>query len=320
MAGTRGRWTSERLSARSVLQPKQVAKALFHPAWIPESLDPSVERLKRVRVIAGAIAAFGVYTFVQGRFDFTEVLENMLTASAVLLFITPLTVGVMLFVWRRTGTVRQLRTPLVNSLKLLLFFIGTVVLTVFLWQLSTSLGMAALLVVGLSAMWLTGVVAYGAVQVSGNFFGSAAVHRCLPPLLATVTTWLMAIPDLVTGDLHGLGFTMGIVFILGAPVAVTAIAALEMSRLRRRYGIRLGAHPATLPTPRPAQPPAYPPPGGFAPPPGRPYAPHPPQGSPYVPFPPQGHPYAPNPQGNPYAPGTPQNPYPYPYGPGASGS
>ncbi|MFF3890115.1 hypothetical protein [Streptomyces sp. NPDC001914] len=79
-----------------------MAKAVFHPAWIPESLDPSVERLKRVRIFAGAVAALGVYTFVQGRFDFTEVLENMLTASAVLLFITPLTVGVMLFVWRRT--------------------------------------------------------------------------------------------------------------------------------------------------------------------------------------------------------------------------
>ncbi|MGW3665703.1 hypothetical protein [Streptomyces sp. NPDC005141] len=50
-----------------------------------------------------------------------------------------------------------------------------------------------------------------------------------------------------------------IVFILGAPVTVTAIAALEMNRLRRRYGIRLGAHPATLPTPRPMSPPVRPP-------------------------------------------------------------
>ncbi|WP_406366786.1 proline-rich domain-containing protein [Streptomyces sp. NBC_00645] len=312
MAGSRGRWTSDTLTAGSLLRPKQVAKAVFHPAWIPESVDPSVERLKRVRIVAGAVAAFGVYTFVQGRFDFTEVLENMLTASAVLLFITPLTVGVMLFVWRRTGTVRQLRSPLLNSLKLLLLFIGLVVLTVFLWQLSTSLGGIALALLGLTALWLTGFLVYGAVQLSGNFFGSAAVHRCLPPLLATVTTWLMAIPDLVTGDLHGLSFTMGIVFILGAPVTVTAIAALEMNRLRRRYGIRLGAHPATLPAPRPAGPPAYPPPG-FVPPwgapsgPGNPYAPHP-HGSPSGPFP-QGGPYAPHHQGNPPAPGTRQNPY-----------
>jgi hypothetical protein len=159
-------------------------------------------------------------------------------------------------------------------------------------------------------MWLTGFLLYGAVQLSGNFFGSAAVHRGLPPLLATVTTWLMAIPDLVTGDLHGLSFKMGIVFILGAPLTVTAIAALEMNRLRRHHGIRLGAHPSRLPP--------LPPPPGHAPNPGF----VPPQGNPYAP---PGQPYAPG-NGNPYAPGSgapytqwPQNPYnqqnPYGQGP-----
>ena len=62
-----------------------------------------------------------------------------------------------------------------------------------------------------------------------------------------VTSWLVAVPDLVTGDLHGLSLTLGIVFILAAPVTVTAIALLEMRRLKRRYGIRLNAHPATHP-------------------------------------------------------------------------
>ncbi|TLS42467.1 hypothetical protein FE633_30440 [Streptomyces montanus] len=327
MSGSRGRWTSDTLTARSFLQPKHVAKAVFHPAWIPEPVDQNVERLKRVRVIAGAVAAFGVYTFVEGKFDFTEVLENMLTASAVLLFITPLTVGVMLFVWRRTGTIRQLRTPLFSSLKLLLLFIGTVVVTVFLWQATTSLQGITLMLPGLVGLWLTGFVAYGAVRVSGNFFGSAAVHRCLPPLLATVTTWLMAIPDLVTGDLHGLSLTMGIVFILGAPLTVTAIALLEMNRLRRRYGIRLGAHPATMP-PLP-QPPAHMPNPGFVPPQGNPYAPpgqpYAPPGQPYAPG--NGNAYAPG-NGNPYAPGNgapympwPQNPHHQqnPYGQGPYG-
>ncbi|MGW7609823.1 hypothetical protein ACWGKW_21595 [Streptomyces sp. NPDC054766] len=290
-----------------------MAKAVFHPAWIPESADPSVERLKRVRVIAGAVAAFGVYTFVQHKFDTTEVLGNMLTASAVLLFITPLTVGVMLFVWRRTGTVRQLRGPLLDSLKLLLLFVGLVVVTVLLWQLSTSLGGVALVLLGFAALWLTGILVYAAVHLSGNYFGSAAVHRCLPPLLASVTTWLMAVPDLVTGDLHGLSLSLGIVFILGAPVTVTAISFLEMNRLRRRYGIRLRAHPAALPIPRPVAPPAYPPPGGFVPPqatpfpPGNRYNPYH-YGSPSGPYP-QSGPDARHPQGHPPGPGARQNLY-----------
>ncbi|MFE1293034.1 hypothetical protein [Streptomyces sp. NPDC058751] len=251
-----------------------MAKALFHPAWIPEPVDPSVERLKRVRVVAGAVAAFGVYTFVQHRFDTEEILANVLTAAAVLLFVTPLTVGVMLCVWRRTGTVRQLRRPLLGSLKLLLLFIGMAVAAVLLMQLATAVGGAVLVPLGFVALWLIGVVAHGAVQLSGNHFGSAAVHRCLPPLLATVTTWLMAVPDLITGDLHGLSLRMGIVFVLGAPVTVTAIAVLEMNRLRRHYGIRLRAHPATLPVLRPV---TYPPQTPYLPPQGTPFPP----GNPY---------------------------------------
>ncbi|GAA2278109.1 hypothetical protein GCM10010415_53020 [Streptomyces atrovirens] len=269
MARAHGSWIGGRLTARSFLKPKDVAWTVFHPAWIPESVDPSVERLKRLRVIAGAIASFGIYTFVEGGFAFDELMENALTASVVLLFITPLTVGVMLFVWRRGGTVRQLRGQLLNCLKLLLLFIGSVVATVTLLQFSTALSGPAFLPLALVTLWLFVFVVAGAIRVSGNFFGTAAVHRSLPALLATVTTWLMAVPDLVTGDLHGLGLTMGIVFILGAPVTVTAIALLETGRLKRRYGVRLATHPAGLPP--------MPPPG---PPAGLPHVP--PQGNPYV--------------------------------------
>jgi hypothetical protein len=294
---------------------------VFHPAWIPQPLDPSVERLKKFRVIAGAVASLGVYTFIEGGFDFTELLENAMTASVVLLFLTPLTVGAMLWVWRRGGTVRQLRVPLLNSLLLLLLFVGCVAALLALVQtVNGSANPAVIIGVGLTMMWMLIFTAYGAVRVSGNFFGTAATHRCLPPLLAMVTSWLVAVPDLVTGDLHGLSLTLGIVFILGAPVTVTAIALLEMGRLKRRYGIRLKAHPATLaptptPTPAPAPGPVPPMPPGM-PPAGPPYLP--PQGNPY------GHPYAPGGRhsyGQPYAPGgqhpyAPQPPYnpQHPYG------
>jgi hypothetical protein len=290
MAGGQGSWTGGTVTGREAFKPRHLARAVFHPAWIPPALDPAVERLKRVRLIAGTVAAVGVYTFVEGGFAFGEVLENMLTASAVLLFVTPLTVAVMLFVWRRGGRVRALRQPLLNSLKLLLAFVGTVVGTVLVWRAAAATGLFVLVLCPV-AIWLSAVVIRGAVHISGNFFGTAGVHRCLPPLLATVTTWLMALSDLLTGDLHGLGLALGIVFILGAPVTVTGIALLEAKRLRDRYGIRLRAHPATLPPAAPPMPPVPPAPPSY--PPGASY--------PYVPG--ASYPYAPG-RGSPYVPGT----------------
>ncbi|MEU5077557.1 hypothetical protein AB0G76_39315 [Streptomyces asoensis] len=295
MSSARRSWTDGSLTVRSFLKPHRAAWAVFHPAWIPQALDPTVERLKRGRVVAGAIAAVGVYTFVEGGFAFEEMLENTAIASAVLFFLTPLTVGVMLLVWRRTGTVRQLRTPLLDSLKLLLLFVACVFATVGIFQSSEMVGLVPRMLLTLAGLWMAFFVMAGAVRLSGNFFGSAAVHRCLPPLLATVTPWLMAVPDLVTGDLHGLSLTMGVVFILGAPVTVSGIALLEMRRLKRRYGILLGAHPATLPPAPAGLPPQVPPP---VPPQANPYG-RPPYGQPY------GSPYAPGPgrpfpQGNPY--------------------
>ncbi|MBB6416831.1 hypothetical protein ACIBQ5_08420 [Streptomyces massasporeus] len=41
MARTRGSWTGDTLTARSLLKPQDVARAVFHPAWIPQPLDPS---------------------------------------------------------------------------------------------------------------------------------------------------------------------------------------------------------------------------------------------------------------------------------------
>jgi hypothetical protein len=232
-------------------------------------------------------------------------LENMLTASVVLLFITPLTVGVMLLVWKRDGDIRALKPPLFNSLKLLLLFVGSIVMTVVLLQSTAAAGLFILLLAPL-VIWLAVFVGRGAWHVGANFFGTAGVHRCLPPLLATVTTWLMALPDLLTGDLHGLSLGMGVLFILGAPVTVTGIAMLEMGRLKSQYGIRLAAHPAASPPvipPPPPMPPTAPP---YVPPTGNPYN----QGHPYAP--PQGNPYGtPPPPGprNPYAPHTPQQPH-----------
>ncbi|KUO22850.1 proline-rich domain-containing protein [Streptomyces dysideae] len=301
--------------------PHKAARALFHPAWVPPSLDPSLDRLKHLRVIAGLVAALGVYTYVEGGFAFTEMMDNAAVACLLLVCVTPVVVGVMLHLWRRSGagTVRELRAPLANPLKLLLLLVAADLATMGLINLSAPLPTLARLPFMLAGMWMALFGIAGAYQISGNFFGLAVVHRCLPPLLAMAASWVMALTDLVTGDLHGLGLALGVPFILCAPATVSWIALVEMGRLRRTYGIRLMAHPATLP-PLPPPPPHAP--NGFMPPQVNPYGPPQvnPQGNTYGP--PPSHPYAPlqgNAYGTPYPPG-PQNPYgPYnpqnPHGP-----
>ncbi|WAX80636.1 hypothetical protein [Streptomyces sp. KMM 9044] len=315
MVRARGSWTGGTLKVATILKPHQLARALFHPAWVPDSPDPSVERLKRIRTIAGLAATLGVYTFLAGGFDFTELLTNTLTAALVLLFLTPLTVGVMLLVWRRTGTVRQLRVPLFDALKLLLLFVCAFAAPVLLGWAMLGLGredLGLFLVLCLVMLWLFVFVFAAALRVSGNFFGTGAVHRSLPALLAVVTCWLMSLPDLITGDLKGLGLGLGVVFILAAPVTVTGIALLELRRLKRRYGIRLADHPETrgpLPgpvpqTPAPASHPASASRHAPAHGPGQPHIPV--QGNPYV-YPQS--PYAPGTPGRPHGASAPQNPY-----------
>ncbi|MEV7859436.1 hypothetical protein AB0O86_11500 [Streptomyces hirsutus] len=312
MVRASGSWTGGTLRASSFLKPHQVARALFHPAWIPDSLDPSIERLKRIRLIAGLTATLGVYTFLAGGFDFTELLTNTLTAAVVLLFLTPLTVGVMLLVWRRTGTVRELRVPLADGFKLLLLFVGALVTPVLLGWWMLGLGrddLGLFLFLCLVMLWLVVFVFAAALRVSGNFFGTGAVHRSLPALLAVVTCWLMSLPDLITGDLKGLGLALGVVFILAAPLTVTGIALLELRRLKRRYGVRLADHPAArgplpgLVPPVPAQAPASHPVPAPAPGPGQPHIPV--RGNPYT-YPQS--PYALGTPGDPYHPPA-QNPY-----------
>ncbi|MFF8287223.1 hypothetical protein ACF06W_31530 [Streptomyces albus] len=240
MAGNAAGRLGER--RRGIVRPTEAARRVFHPPWIPEPVDPLVERLKQVRVLAGLVTALGVYTVVAGGFSLREALENVVTASLVLLVITPLTVGGLLLAWRQHGPVGPLRTPLLKSLELLLRFAGTALLAFTLVAVSASSGMFVL-VLGPVALWVVAFSCCAAVRLSANFFGTAAVHRGLPPLLAPVTAWLTAVPDLVTGDLRGLGLTPGVVFVLGAPVTVTALGLLELHRLRRHHGIRLRTHP-----------------------------------------------------------------------------
>ncbi|WP_330350148.1 hypothetical protein [Streptomyces sp. NBC_00582] len=242
----RRRWTDGELTAGSFLLPHRAARAVFHPAWIPDSLDPTVERLKRARVAVGFVAALGVHVFFEIRFSWDELPRNAAIAALVLFCVTPLATGAMLLVWRRGGTVRRLRARLLDTVKLLSLFTASAFVCLALFAVGDMVGTLPKIALTGLGLWTALFVIAGGVRLTGNFFGTGAVHRCLPPLLATVTSWVLALSDLAGSGEHGMDNALGVTCILAAPVTVTAIALLETHRLKKRYGIRLMAHPALL--------------------------------------------------------------------------
>ncbi|MEU1512607.1 hypothetical protein ABZ490_10660 [Streptomyces sp. NPDC005811] len=242
----RRRWTDGDLTFGSFLLPHRVARAVFHPAWIPEALDPVVERLKKARVAVGFVAALGVHLFFEIRFSWDELPRNAATAALVLFCVTPLATGAMLLVWRRGGTVRRLRARLFDTAKLLSLFTASAFACLALFAVGDMVGTLPKIALAGLGLWTGLFVIAGAVQLTGNFFGTGAVHRCLPPLLATVTSWVLALSDLADSGDRSMDNVIGVGCILAAPVTVTAIALLETHRLKKRYGIRLMAHPALL--------------------------------------------------------------------------
>ncbi|WP_254399616.1 hypothetical protein [Streptomyces sp. AC602_WCS936] len=245
MTGDRVRWTNG-VRRRSLLNPVYAAALLFHPAWIPPALDPSIDTLRRVRTIAGLLTCFGVHVALAD-FSIPSPLSKINNVVLILLTVHPVTVGVMLLVWRKRGhQVRTLRVPVLRGFILLASYVGALLiliqLTIASPESETSPG-AEMIHIGV-ALWLFCFVIVASLAVIKNLFGSAAIHPSLPALLATIITWLAALLDLNTDEV-----VLGVVLVLSGPVTVTAVAVLELSRLRRHHGIELLTHPGAPPQP-----------------------------------------------------------------------
>ncbi|WP_344358039.1 hypothetical protein [Streptomyces gobitricini] len=82
-------------------------------------------------------------------------------------------------------------------------------------------------------LWLAPFALYGIAQSLVHVFRAADLHETLPPLLATLLVWEVALFDLFRGAYEGVPFAVRVVFVLGAPLTVTAMAMWELRRLLR---------------------------------------------------------------------------------------
>ncbi|MEN8656175.1 hypothetical protein ABCR94_37800 [Streptomyces sp. 21So2-11] len=90
-------------------------------------------------------------------------------------------------------------------------------------------------------LWLAPFVLYGIAQSLVHVFRTADLHETLPPLLATLLVWEVALFDVFRGTYDGVPFGVRMAFMLGAPLTVTVMAKWELRRLRTRHGITLRA-------------------------------------------------------------------------------
>ncbi|MFD3698084.1 hypothetical protein ACFWUZ_18370 [Streptomyces sp. NPDC058646] len=96
-----------------------------------------------------------------------------------------------------------------------------------------------LFAMGAFLLWLTPFAFYGIGQSLVHVFRTADLHETVPPLLATLLVWEVALFDLFRGAYEDVPFMVQLAFVLGAPLSVTAVAMWELRRLRTRHGITL---------------------------------------------------------------------------------
>ncbi|MFC9165494.1 hypothetical protein ACFTZ8_32405 [Streptomyces fungicidicus] len=85
--------------------------------------------------------------------------------------------------------------------------------------------------------WVTPFVVWGVGLAVQHVFRTADIHEAVPPLLIMALAWEMALIDMFTGAHEGVPTVIRYVFILGAPLSVTAVSLWELHRLRVHYGL-----------------------------------------------------------------------------------
>ena len=85
-------------------------------------------------------------------------------------------------------------------------------------------------------LWALVFVLYGAAVTLVSVFRTADIHEVLPPVIAIVLVWELAITDLVSNAYDGVPASMRAALILGGPLSVTLVSLWELRRLKTRHG------------------------------------------------------------------------------------
>ncbi|MFI6351031.1 hypothetical protein [Streptomyces sp. NPDC050560] len=102
-----------------------------------------------------------------------------------------------------------------------------------------AIGVPGMIVLVVLCAWSLGFALYGIGLCLMHVFRTADIHEVLPPVLAILLVWVMAALDVINNDNAEVPALARIVFLLGAPVSVTALSGWELYRLRKHHDMGL---------------------------------------------------------------------------------
>lgn len=235
--------------------PIHTARRIFTPSRPGIVSDPEVARMRKIRTLVGVGAflwmsyAYKLAPKLSDAAD--EQVDKSWTSALVLAATLPVVVGVLYGLaapaarrdlLRRAGRcfgaiVAMMAAASVFPIIVLSgFFEGQEPLVEGHFTATKGLILASTLFV---LFWVTPFVVWGVGLAVQHVFRTADIHETVPPLLIMALGWEMALIDMFTGAHEGVPTVIRYVFILGAPLSVTAVGLWELHRLRVHYGLRM---------------------------------------------------------------------------------
>ncbi|MDX2562886.1 hypothetical protein PV371_24960 [Streptomyces sp. TX20-6-3] len=235
---------------RGLYNPLYAAQRTFRPSRPGIVHDPEVRKLQLWRTGLGLVAWVGLmvtYNAIASADDVQGVagerLDQSWSSVLVLVCTFPVVVGVFVAAARdglRRVYLRRTLRPL-GSVLAIMASMGTSALAMApeLAGLRDAVGLPGRVLIVVLFLWSLGFALYGIGLSLVHVFRTADIHEVLPPILAGVLVWEMALLDVITGAYDQVPTGARVIFILGAPVTVTALSCWELYRLRRDHGLTL---------------------------------------------------------------------------------
>ncbi|MFJ2291689.1 hypothetical protein ACIOG7_08240 [Streptomyces sp. NPDC087894] len=243
---------ARRLTFGRLFNPIAVGRAVFTPSRPDRVHDPAVKKTQVVRTVLGMgaivwmLLSYGLASDADAVMDdrFGQIRTTLITLAVTF----PVAVAVFIAAARPPHRGLFLRRAAKPAGALLALFV-----TLAAPRLITGLGYVTedtdwtaspgrvllLFALGAWLLWLAPFALYGIAQSLVHVFRTADLHETVPPLLATLLVWEVALFDLFQGAYGSVPFAVRLALTLGGPLSVTALALWELRRLRTRHGITL---------------------------------------------------------------------------------